>query len=138
MMNLIRPAVPADLEGLSALAQYLDTVNLPADPERLAEMLEQSAEQLGGSQTADRAIIFVLEDEAGALRGSATIIARHGSPQAPHCFFDVIDEERYSPRLDKVFHHKVLRLGTSFVPRTEIGGLVLAPLQIGLKIKVCD
>ena len=126
-MNLIRPAVSADLEELNTLARHLDTVNLPADPARLADMLEQSTEQLAGSQTADRAIIFVLEDETGTLRGSSNIIARHGSPQAPHCFFDVIDEERYSPRLDKVFHHKVLRLGTSFVPRTEIGGLVLDP-----------
>ncbi len=126
-MNVIRPATLADLDGLGALAEHLNTVNLPADRNVLATMLEQSTEQFEGSQTADQAMIFVLEDDDGDLRGSANIIARHGSPQAPHCFFDVIDEERYSPRLDQVFHHKVLRLGTSFVPRTEIGGLVLHP-----------
>jgi arginine N-succinyltransferase len=126
-MNLIRPAHPNDLDGLFGLAEHLNTVNLPADEERLSEMLEDSVNQFEGSDAPDQAMIFVLEDGQGALRGSATIIARHGSPQAPHCFFDVIDEERYSPRLDQVFHHKVLRLGTSFVPRTEIGGLVLDP-----------
>ena len=107
------------------LAQHLDTVNLPADNARLEAMLIDSERQLAGSEQPDEAMIFVLEDASGALRGSATIIARHGSPQAPHCFFDVIDEERYSPRLDQVFQHKVLRLGTGFIPRTEIGGLVL-------------
>lgn len=126
-MNLIRPAHPNDLDGLFGLAEHLNTVNLPADKDRLSEMLEDSMNQFEGSDAPDQAMIFVLEDGQGALRGSATIIARHGSPQAPHCFFDVIDEERYSPRLDQVFHHKVLRLGTSFVPRTEIGGLVLDP-----------
>jgi arginine N-succinyltransferase len=131
MINLIRPAAMTDLDGLAVLAKHLDTINLPADRHRLSHMLGHSAEQLAGDDTADRAIIFVLEDGDGTLCGSANIIARHGSPQAPHCFFDVIDEERYSPRLNKVFHHKVLRLGTSFVPRTEIGGLVLDPTLRG-------
>ena len=126
-MNLIRPAQPSDLGDLFKLAEHLNTVNLPADKTHLGQMLAHSLEQFDGSDASDQAMIFVLEDGEGNLRGSATIIARHGSPQAPHCFFDVIDEERYSPRLDQVFHHKVLRLGTSFVPRTEIGGLVLDP-----------
>ncbi len=130
-MNLIRPAQPDDLDQLYQLAKHLNTVNLPADKDRLSAMLETSEQQFDGSKTPDQAMIFVLEDDAHKLRGSATIIARHGSPQAPHCFFDVIDEERYSPRLDQVFHHKVLRLGTSFVPRTEIGGLVLDPALRG-------
>ena len=130
-MNLIRPAQSSDLHQLDELAKHLNTVNLPADKGRLREMLEHSERQFEGSKIPDQAMIFVLEDEQRALRGSATIIARHGSPQAPHCFFDVIDEERYSPRLDQVFHHKVLRLGTSFVPRTEIGGLVLDPALRG-------
>ena len=130
-MNLIRPAQSSDLDSLYELAKHLNTVNLPADKDRIQDMLSGSEQQFMGSKEPDQAMIFVLEDEAKALRGSATIIARHGSPQAPHCFFDVIDEERYSPRLNKVFHHKVLRLGTSFVPRTEIGGLVLDPALRG-------
>ena len=130
-MNIIRCAKRSDRDQLYQLAQHLDTVNLPADNARLEAMLIDSERQLAGSDQPDEAMIFVLEDASGALRGSATIIARHGSPQAPHCFFDVIDEERYSPRLDQVFQHKVLRLGTSFIPRTEIGGLVLDPALRG-------
>ena len=130
-MKLIRPAQSSDLDSLYELAKHLNTVNLPADKKRIQDMLDHSEQQFRGSKEPDQAMIFVLEDEVNALRGSATIIAHHGSPQAPHCFFDVIDEERYSPRLNKVFHHKVLRLGTSFVPRTEIGGLVLDPALRG-------
>lgn len=126
-MHRIRCADAEDIDGLYELAKHLNTVNLPANRERLEEMLSHSSEQLAGSEKPDQAIIFVLEDEQKDLLGSATIIARHGSPQAPHCYFDVIDEQRYSPRLDQVFHHQVLRLGTSFLPRTEIGGLVLHP-----------
>ena len=124
---IIRTARRDDIDGLARLAQHLDSVNLPADRGLLAAMLEANDELLDGSTAPDQAVMLVLEGEDGALQGSATIIARHGSPQAPHCFFDVIEEQRYSPRLDKVFDHRVLRLGTSFVPRTEIGGLVLDP-----------
>ena len=133
-MHLIRPAQPSDLGALADLARHLNTVNLPADRERLSSMLQDSQAQLDGSDAPDQAIIFVLENEHEELQGSATIIAKHGSPQAPHCFFDVIEEERYSARLEKVFHHQVLRLGASFVPRTEIGGLVLHPDMRGMGI----
>jgi arginine N-succinyltransferase len=126
-MHRIRCAKPEDIDGLYELAKHLNTVNLPADRQRLEQMLGQSSEQLAGSDKPDEAIIFVLENEKEKLLGSATVIARHGSPQAPHCYFDVINEQRYSPRLDQVFHHQVLRLGTSFLPRTEIGGLVIHP-----------
>lgn len=126
-MNVIRPAHAADRDGLLRLAHHLNTVNLPADPDLLATMLIASDAQFEGSEDADQAMIFVLESSAGTLLGSATIIPLHGSPQAPHCYLDVIEEERYSARLQRVFHHRVLRLGTSFHPRTEIGGLVLDP-----------
>jgi arginine N-succinyltransferase len=55
------------------------------------------------------------------------IFAQHGSRRAPHIFFDVLDEERYSETLDLHFAHRVLRIGYNYKGLTEIGGLVLLP-----------
>jgi arginine N-succinyltransferase len=127
-MTCVRLATEGDLDGLHQLAEHLDTINLPNDRTRLATMLEASNSIVCGKEEGvDRAILFVLEDDDGALVGCSAIIPRHGSPAAPHTFFDVIEDERYSRSLDRVFRHQVLRLGTSFHPRTEIGSLVLAP-----------
>ena len=70
-------------------------------------------------------MFFVLEDSNGVVYGCSNVIAHHGSPEAPHTYFDVIEEDRYSRDLERLFSHLVLWLGTSFHPRTEIGGLVL-------------
>ena len=55
------------------------------------------------------------------------IFAQHGSRQAPHVFFDVLEEERYSETLDRHFVHRVLRIGYNYKGLTEIGGLVVRP-----------
>ena len=55
------------------------------------------------------------------------IFAQHGSRRAPHVFFDVLEEERYSETLDRHFAHRVLRIGYNYKGLTEIGGLVLLP-----------
>ncbi len=55
------------------------------------------------------------------------IFAQHGSRRAPHVFFDVLEEERYSETLDRHFAHRVLRIGYNYKGLTEIGGLVLRP-----------
>jgi len=131
-MTFVRLAATDDLDGLHQLAKHLDTINLPNDRERLKTMIEASRSIVcGDDEGVDRAILFVLEDDDGTLIGCSAIIPRHGSPAAPHTFFDVIEDERYSRSLDRVFTHQVLRLGTSFRPRTEIGSLVLAPGQRG-------
>ncbi len=55
------------------------------------------------------------------------IFAQHGSRRAPHVYFDVLEEERYSETLDRHFAHRVLRIGYNYKGLTEIGGLVLRP-----------
>ena len=55
------------------------------------------------------------------------IHAQHGTRRAPHIFFDVMTDERYSETLDKHFMHKILRIGYNYNGPTEIGGLVLHP-----------
>ena len=55
------------------------------------------------------------------------IFAQHGSRRAPHVFFDVLEEERYSETLDRHVAHRVLRIGYNYKGLTEIGGLALRP-----------
>ncbi|MBM65951.1 MAG: arginine N-succinyltransferase [Myxococcales bacterium] len=130
-MYLLRQATSSDLEALVRLAKLLDTINLPADPDAMDRLLAESHEAFEGASQPDQAMFFVLEDPKGEVCGCSNIIAHHGSPEAPHTYFDVIEEDRYSRDLERLFSHLVLRLGTSFHPRTEIGGLILEPSHRG-------
>jgi arginine N-succinyltransferase len=55
------------------------------------------------------------------------IFPQHGSRKAPHVYFDVLEEERYSETLDRHFVHRVLRIGYNYKGLTEVGGLVVRP-----------
>ena len=132
-MFLIREAAAEDLDGLFDVAAYLDSVNLPHDRARLREIIAASEASFAGQcDVADRRFVFVLT-EAGNDRGNdrvlgtSMIFAQHGSRRAPHVFFDVLDEERYSQTLDRHVTHRVLRIGYNYKGLTEIGGLVVHP-----------
>ncbi|HEX3903071.1 MAG TPA: arginine N-succinyltransferase [Polyangia bacterium] len=133
-MFLFRDIAPADLDGLQKAAVHLDSVNLPDDRAALAEIIERSRASFAGElPIADRCFVFVADqmDGAGSGRGevvgTSMIFAQHGSRRAPHVFFDVLEEERYSETLDRHFAHRVLRIGYAYKGLTEIGGLVLQP-----------
>jgi arginine N-succinyltransferase len=126
---LLRDIAPEDLDDLQAAAVHLDSVNLPDDREALARIIERSEQSFaGGLPKADRCFVFVVRDEAaGRVVGTSMIFAQHGSRRAPHVYFDVIEEERYSETLDRHFAHRLLRIGYNYKGLTEIGGLVLRP-----------
>lgn len=131
-MFYVRAASPSDLGDVSALARHLDSVNLPSDPDKLAVAIERSEKSFAGKlDAAKRELFFVMcerhPDGSERVVGSSIIFAQHGTRRAPHVFFDVIAEERYSETIDRHIHHKVLRLGTNYAGLTEIGGLVLLP-----------
>ena len=137
-MFFVRSAASADLPDVLAAAQHLDSVNLPNARGPLAEIIARSERSFAGDiDPAEREFLFVLVDrrddpELGATAservvGASMIFAQHGSRQSPHTFFDVIDEERYSETLDRLFRHTVLRIGYSYQGLTEIGGLVVLP-----------
>ena len=132
-MFLIREVAAEDLDGLFDVAAYLDSVNLPHDRARLREIIAASEASFAGQcDVADRRFVFVLT-EAGQSRvlGTSMIFAQHGSRRAPHVFFDVLDEERYSQTLDRHVTHRVLRIGYNYKGLTEIGGLVVHPDRRG-------
>src|SRR5499427_8998786 len=132
-MFLLRDVSPADLPDLQEAAAHLDSVNLPDDREALARIIDRSCRSFAGEiALADRCFVFVVSDEgpgsgSGKVVGTSMIFAHYGSRRAPHVYFDVIEEERYSETLDKHFSHRLLRIGYNYKGLTEIGGLVLRP-----------
>src|SRR5215468_2439762 len=128
-MFLIREANPSDLDQLTAVARHLDTVNLPNDPQVLARLLDLSRRSFDASVPVfEREYIFVLEDVAAQrLVGTSMVHAQHGTRKAPHIFFEVLVDERYSETLDRHFVHQCLRIGYNYSGPTEIGGLILVP-----------
>jgi arginine N-succinyltransferase len=128
-MYILREVFPEDLEGLHAVAAHLDTVNLPNDRAVLERLIEHSCRSFSGQlDVFKREYLFVLVDlDSNRPIGTSMIHAQHGTRRAPHIFFDVLPDERYSETLDKHFVHRVLRIGYNYNGPTEIGGLVLMP-----------
>jgi arginine N-succinyltransferase len=126
---VLRDVAPDDLPDLQETAVHLDSVNLPNDREALSRIIERSQQSFSGQlPKADRCFVFVVRDEArGRVVGTSMIFAQHGSRRAPHVYFDVIEEQRYSETLDRHFSHRILRIGYNYKGLTEIGGLVLRP-----------
>lgn len=126
-MFLLREVFPRDLDGLLAVAEHLDTVNLPNDRAVLEHLIERSQRSFGEQlPIIEREYIFALFD-GERLIGTSMVHAQHGTRRSPHIFFDVMKDERYSESLDKHFVHTVLRIGYNYDGPTEIGGLILLP-----------
>jgi arginine N-succinyltransferase len=126
----IRGAVLDDEEQILAIARHLNTVNLPADPEGVRQILEHSVKSFTGAikDPKRRQYVFVLVDRAkDRIIGTSMVFGQLGRRDAPYIYLDVVDEERYSQTLDKHFKHTTLSIGYSYNGPTEIGGLVLHP-----------
>lgn len=129
-MFVLRDIAPEDLDDFQRAAAYLDSVNLPDDRAALAALIERSCRSFAGElPVADRCFVFVAAatEGRGEVVGTSMIFAQHGSRRAPHVFFDVLEEERYSETLDRHFSHRVLRIGYNYKGLTEVGGLVVRP-----------
>jgi len=132
---VIREVMPKDAKPLLGLAKHLNSVNLQNNAQELNKTVRRARDSFTGKikEVSRREYLFVLEDqESGQLFGTASIIAQHGHPDAPHIYFDVIPDERYSLTLNRHFEHTCLRLGFNYRGPTEIGGLVLDPELRGL------
>lgn len=127
---VIREVQPRDLDELYHLSRHLNSVNFPHDRESLRQRIQRARDGFGG-RTDDpfrRTYLFVLEPvEDGRVLGASMIYAQHGHLDAPHIFFDVFQDERYSTTLGRHFMHTTLRLGFNYHGPTEIGALVVDP-----------
>jgi arginine N-succinyltransferase len=128
-MFLMRPATRADLDAICALAEHLDSPNLPCDRGFLSARLERSERSFaeGGPPSAEREYQFALADAAGNVVGTSAILAKHGVPGMPHVFLRVCVEQRQASRIDIRVRHRTLQLGSTESGPTEIGALVLRP-----------
>ena len=128
-MFRIRQSYREDVDQVLAVAEHLDTVNLPHDRAHVEGILDRSERSFDEQVPAgDREYLFVLEDmKTGRIIGTSMIYAQHGTKRAPHIFFRVESDERYSYTLDKYFVHRTLRIGYNYDGPTEIGGLILLP-----------
>jgi arginine N-succinyltransferase len=127
---IIRSAREDDLEGLFELSQQVYFINLPEDREIIKKKIQLSLASFNGDieDKHKREYIFVLESvEDQKLIGSSMIIARHGSPQEPHMYFELREIKKYSETIHSGIIHNVLRLRFDEDGPTEIGGLVLNP-----------
>src|SRR5579863_3301831 len=140
---LIREARPADQRQLLRLARELDSINLPTDSGELRDVLKRAQASFRGKiRDRSRAIyVFCAEDAARRrLVGASMIIAKHGTPEAPHYYLDMDSDERYSHTLGRGFRHPYLRLRYSMDGPTEVGGLIVAramrrnPARIGMQL----
>src|SRR5882672_193841 len=128
-MFRIRQSYREDVEQVLAVAEHLNTVNLPADRGHIESILDRSEKSFAEAvPVVDREFLFVLEDQsARRIIGTSMIYAQHGTKRAPHIFYRVENDERYSVTLDRYFVHQTLRIGYNYHGPTEIGGLILLP-----------
>lgn len=128
-MFRIRQSYREDVEQVLAVAEHLNTVNLPAEREHIEAILDRSERSFDAAvPPAEREFLFVLEDLAKQrIIGTSIIYAQHGTRRAPHIFFRVEADERYSVTLDRHFIHQTLRIGYNYNGPTEIGGLIILP-----------
>jgi arginine N-succinyltransferase len=127
---ILRPVAAADLDALVALADQLDSMNLPSDRAFLSERIRRSersfAHRLEDWRQGE--YVFVLDDRAaGRVVGTSLIRAKHGTREAPFFWLEVSSEERRSAELGRRFVHTKLRMRSSSDGPTEIGGLILDP-----------
>ncbi len=126
-MYQLREVRPGDIDGLYEVARHLDTLNLPADRERLKELIELSLRSFSQAlPTHERHYLFGLWS-GERLVGTCMIIGQHGTFERPAVYFDIRNEQKYSRTLERHFVHQVLQLRFEFDGATEIGGLILHP-----------
>ncbi|MBL7669141.1 MAG: arginine N-succinyltransferase [Bdellovibrionaceae bacterium] len=127
MSFIVRSAKHEDVGQLLELARQFPLLNLPDDKNLLGHKIDRSAQSFANQMPKDKAeYLFVLEDtEEQAIVGSSLIIAKHGSEDAPHCFFKVLKKDHFSQNLGIGFIHQVLRFQMDTEGPTEIGGLLI-------------
>ncbi len=130
---LLRPVRSDDAGQLQALADLLDTVNLPDDPVVIAKLIadsERSFAALSSTQTgpdARHASYTLVAELGGRILGTGSLFAFHGLPDEPHYFLTVVDQTVHSKQLNADRTRRILKLGRDIEPWTELGGLVVHP-----------
>lgn len=124
---IIRGVKTEDIPQLVDLAKQFNLLNLPGDKKIITEKVKKSIGSFEGRFTKDKSeYLFVVEDtEESLIVGSSLIIAKHGTEDAPHCYFKILKRDHFSQDLGIGFIHQVLRFQLDNDGPTEIGGLLV-------------
>lgn len=128
MSLLLRQAEPSDIKSIVELAKSFSLLNLPAEDEVISEKVNRSVKSFAGKMTdlKDAEYFFVVYDtETKKIAGTSLLLAKHGTEEFPHTYFDVSNKERYSKELGIGFIHQVLKLSFDTDGPSEIGGLLV-------------
>jgi arginine N-succinyltransferase len=129
-MILLREIQEKDLEALERLAQIPGFINLTGDRDALRDKIHRSTASFNDKSAgkAEGKYIFVAEDVATKrIYGTSMIAAQHGTTEAPHFYFEVDSEQKYSETMGTGFIHGTLKLKYDTNGPSEIGGLVVDP-----------
>ena len=137
-MILFREVRHGDVDALYGLAQRLNTLNLPADRQRLERLIETSHQSFGQVEEGGwgEYVFVMVEPERDEIIGSCMVIAQHGTYERPSVYFDVREEQQFSSTLKKHIVHQVLQLRFDYAGPTEVGGLILDPKWRGHPLKL--
>ncbi len=130
ILFILREAGASDVSALLALASQIYSVNLPRERRAMEAQIRRSQDSFRRQSVApdDALYLFVAEEIAtGRVVGCSLIIARHGTPEAPHLYLRVREVVHRSRTLGKEIPHTTLTLEQMTTGATEIGGLVVDP-----------
>jgi arginine N-succinyltransferase len=129
-MIILREAQEQDIEALERFAQIPGMFNLPSDRELLREKILKSQASFRDelANRMDAKYMFVAEDTAlKRVLGTSMVAAQHGTPEAPHFYFEVGSEQKFSETINTGFIHGTLKLKYDTNGPSELGGLVIDP-----------
>jgi len=129
-MFILRPVKLSDAEDLFALSQHYTFISLPSDKSIINKKIKSSVKafEKASKDISEDTYIFVLEDlSKSKVIGCSMIHAQHGTPEEPHFYLTVSQENKFSESINTGFIHGTLKLGYNTDGPTEIGGLILDP-----------
>ena len=132
----IRPVRSEDATALVQLATLLDTMNLPRDPDLIAEIIAASIASFARLEQpalprpdteAGRGTYTLVAVQGKQVLGTASLLSHHGTVGDPHYYLRVVEHTFHSTQLNVASRRHLLRLEREEVPWTELGGLVVHP-----------
>lgn len=125
-MILIREIQEQDAEALERFSQIPGFINVPSDRDIIRRSIASFRDEIQNKSEAK--YIFIAEDlKSRRVLGTSMIAAQHGTVDAPHFYFEVSSEEKFSETINTGFIHGTLKLKYDTNGPSEIGGLVVDP-----------
>ncbi|HUP58387.1 MAG TPA: arginine N-succinyltransferase [Bdellovibrionota bacterium] len=138
-MILLREIQEKDLDAIEKLAQVPGMFNLVSDRDGLKDKIRWSLASFRDEikNRSECKYVFVAEDlEKRQVLGTSMIAAQHGTVEAPHFYFEIGSEEKFSETINTGFIHGTLKLKYDTNGPSEIGALVMDPAHRGSEQRV--